>query len=73
MHVIGFARYPRFSLPSSAATSQSRSLFFGLLLVAATLVVYAQAVNFDFVDYADDEYVTQNPHACHGLTWANFG
>jgi tetratricopeptide (TPR) repeat protein len=41
-----------------------------LLLTAAVLTVYSQALHFDFVTYDDPEYVTANPHVQAGLTWA---
>ena len=37
-------------------------------LVLSTLVVYAQAGHFDFVNYDDDVYVYQNAHVLAGLT-----
>jgi tetratricopeptide (TPR) repeat protein len=40
----------------------------GVLLVAATLVVYSQSRGFDFIYYDDLRYVTQNPRVQQGLT-----
>jgi tetratricopeptide (TPR) repeat protein len=40
----------------------------GLTLIAATLIVYAQALRFDFVSWDDPIYVTQNPQVRAGLT-----
>lgn len=37
-------------------------------LVIVTLIVYAQAAQFDFVNYDDPDYVTNNPHVRAGLT-----
>ncbi len=39
-----------------------------LLLIVATIAVYWQTLNHDFVDFDDDDYVTQNPHVQAGLT-----
>ena len=39
-----------------------------LVLVVATLCVYAQAGSFDFTSYDDDLYVTANQHVQSGLT-----
>lgn len=39
-----------------------------LFLVLATLTVYWQVRNHEFVDFDDDLYVTQNPHVRGGLT-----
>lgn len=38
-----------------------------LLLALATILLYAPAVGFDFVDYDDRAYVTDNPHVQRGL------
>ena len=40
-----------------------------LLLVIATLAVYWQVGNFEFVHYDDDVYVTENVHVRSGLTF----
>src|SRR5690242_6955554 len=37
-------------------------------LVAACLLVYAQTAHFQFVNYDDEAYVTQNPWVPAGLT-----
>jgi len=39
-----------------------------LLLSAACLVVYLQLINYDFVNYDDELYVTKNPHIQAGVT-----
>ena len=43
-------------------------LWICLLLLAATLAVYSQVRNYDFVNYDDPEYVGENPHVRAGLT-----
>ena len=40
----------------------------GVALAAATVAVYAQTLHFEFVDYDDMDYVTQNPQVQLGLT-----
>jgi Flp pilus assembly protein TadD len=44
-------------------------LLFVLLLSAGTAVLYAPAVQNDFVNLDDPEYVTRNAHVLNGLTW----
>lgn len=44
------------------------SLWICLALVAATLAVYIQTGAFDFVNYDDPDYVTNNPHVRDGIT-----
>ena len=39
-----------------------------LLLLVATLAVYGQVRTFDFVNYDDPDYVTDNSHVRNGLT-----
>jgi len=42
----------------------------GLLLALATLLAYLPATHDRFINYDDDEYVTQNQVVQRGLTWA---
>ena len=46
-----------------------RELCVYLLLFFATLAVYSQVRHFDFVNFDDPEYVTENNHVRAGLTW----
>ena len=39
-----------------------------LALLLATLGVYSQVAHFDFVNYDDPDYTTENPHVRAGLT-----
>jgi tetratricopeptide (TPR) repeat protein len=48
-------------------------LWIYLALFAATLLVYLQARTFDFVNYDDPEYVTQNSHVRAGITPEGLG
>jgi len=43
----------------------------GMLLIAATLIVYLPVKDHQFVGLDDDLYVTHNPQIQKGLTWAN--
>ncbi|MDB6025373.1 MAG: repeat-containing protein YrrB [Verrucomicrobiales bacterium] len=44
------------------------SLFVCLFLVVATLAVYLQVTGFDFVNYDDPEYVSENPRIQQGFS-----
>lgn len=49
----------------------SRSnLWIYLVLALTTLLVYAQVVRFDFLNFDDPDYVSQNIHVRGGITWA---
>jgi protein O-mannosyl-transferase len=48
-----------------------RDLIVAALLAAACLVVFGQAANFNFINYDDNAYVTENPQVTSGLTAAN--
>lgn len=41
------------------------------LLIVATLLLYGQAANHQFLNYDDDQYVTDNPHVISGLSVNN--
>ncbi|HTV64744.1 MAG TPA: tetratricopeptide repeat protein [Bryocella sp.] len=51
--------------------SSSRKSAFALaaLLAIATAALYARVDRYDFVNYDDTLYVTQNTHVLQGLTW----
>ena len=49
----------------------NRNIWVCLLLVAATLAVYWQVQNFDFVNFDDNTYVYDNSHVQNGLTFEN--
>ncbi len=44
------------------------SLAIGLFLILATLVVFWQVRNHEFLTFDDNEYITDNPHVRPGLT-----
>ena len=41
-----------------------------LLLVVAVGLVFGRTVQYEFVDYDDQQYLCANPHVQHGLTWS---
>jgi len=45
-------------------------IYFGLGLV--TLCLYLPALHHGFVEYDDQQYVTENPRVQAGLTWTGF-
>ncbi|MBW1752789.1 MAG: hypothetical protein JRJ46_06725 [Deltaproteobacteria bacterium] len=49
----------------------NRNIWVCLLLVAATLAVYWQVQNFEFVNFDDNTYVYDNSHVQNGLTFEN--
>jgi Tfp pilus assembly protein PilF len=49
--------------------NRARVLCVYLLLFLATLAVYSPVRHFDFVNFDDPEYVTENNHVRAGLTW----
>lgn len=49
-----------------------RERLLGLLLLALTLGVYGQAIDFDFILFDDPGYVLDNDHVRAGLTWSGF-
>jgi tetratricopeptide (TPR) repeat protein len=62
--------------PSPPKPDTARTpLLAGLILLLATLAVYASVRHFDFVNFDDPDYVTNNPHvrgglSASGLAWA---
>ncbi len=62
---------PQAPRPSTAPASDLvRRYSIALLLAAAILAIYGQVVSFDFVNFDDHPYVTENVHVRAGLTWA---
>jgi tetratricopeptide (TPR) repeat protein len=59
------------SAPTPAVPARASGRVNGLIfaaLIVATLFVYAQTAQFDFVNYDDPDYVTNNAHVRAGLT-----
>jgi len=61
--------------PTGAATSwlDPQNLALAAILAIVTLLLYWPATGFDFTNYDDPRYVTNNPHVLGGLTWGNVG
>ncbi len=51
--------------------SDHRAVAAGLVLFFGTLILFSRALNGQFLDCDDPDYVTQNPHVQGGFTWAN--
>jgi tetratricopeptide (TPR) repeat protein len=49
--------------------SHNLKLIVSLFLIIITLAVFWQVRNHEFVNYDDDDYVTQNRHVQAGWTW----
>jgi tetratricopeptide (TPR) repeat protein len=56
--------------PSLPAHAWWPDVWLCLLLLAATLAVYSQVRHYDFVNYDDPQYITNNLHVRAGLTAA---
>jgi tetratricopeptide (TPR) repeat protein len=54
-------------------TKSSIDFWIGLALLAATFAVYFQTRAFDFVNYDDPDYVTDNMHVRDGITVEGLG
>ncbi len=50
-----------------------RRLLFAGVLALATLILYQPVLHYQFLNYDDNEYVTENSHVQAGLTWGNVG
>jgi len=56
-------------LPDLPATGNAvRRAFVSLFIAVLVVAVYAQVANFDFVNFDDPRYVTENPNVKAGLT-----
>ena len=56
-------------LPSGLMARGSRiSLLICLGLIVLVVAIYAQTLRHDFLNYDDNEYVTENPMVLQGLT-----
>jgi len=58
------------ALPCRAVSPIRQRMLLAALLAAGTLAVFAAVRGFDFVEYDDAIYVTQNPHLEKGLSQA---
>ena len=57
--------------PASPLRMGIATLLISLLLAAGTFLTYLPALKFDFVNYDDTDYVTQNPNVTSGLSTTN--
>jgi len=66
------ASIAHFSQPTESARG-SRVAVTGIcfILIALVLAVFGQCITFDFVNYDDRVFVTNNQHVLLGLTWEN--
>ena len=55
------------TMPESA--KKSFVIFTYFVLILGTLLVFWQVRNLGFVDYDDNDYVSENPNVLNGLTW----
>ena len=62
---------PEAGSPLSGPRDWRWGLLVCLSLIVLVLCVYGQAYHFDFVDYDDNEYVTENTHVLRGLSLDN--
>lgn len=51
------------------SSSSQRTVLLCLLLAATVLVSYSSVTRNGFLNYDDNEYITNNPHVRAGLTW----
>jgi tetratricopeptide (TPR) repeat protein len=58
--------------PSSSQQSCGPSLWIALILAAGTLLVYWPVTKFQFVNFDDTDFVTENPQVQAGLTVEGF-
>jgi protein O-mannosyl-transferase len=50
-------------------SAKKRTLVQCLLLIAVVLAFYSPVIHNGFINYDDDQYITNNPHVKAGLTW----
>jgi hypothetical protein len=68
---------PRHGAPGAArsqllpakTTLTSRTAWICLALIGINLFAFAPIRQNEFINYDDPQYVTENPHIVHGLTW----
>ena len=53
-------------------STQKKFVVFSLVLVAATLLLYNPLNQCKFLNYDDNDYITENTHVQSGLSWNNF-
>ena len=50
-------------------SAEKRSLLLCVLLIAVVVAFYSPVTHNGFLNYDDDQYITNNPHVRAGLTW----
>src|ERR1700722_20915367 len=55
--------------PGTFTSPEKRTFVLSLLLVLLALGLYNPATHFQFINYDDNHYVSENPHVQAGLTW----
>ena len=61
-------KMPRPKSRKDQAPKRQRDLWIYVLLVTSVFAVYGQVLHFDFVNYDDPDYITDNAHVRAGLT-----
>jgi tetratricopeptide (TPR) repeat protein len=61
-------RKPLIASPRLRVSASKKNLPIYLLLILATLAVYSQVLHFDFVNFDDPDYITNNSHVRQGIT-----
>lgn len=61
---------PRGASPRESERNQTIIVCFMLVLIV--FIVFGQTIRHEFINYDDDQYVTDNPHVLHGLNWPDF-
>src|SRR6476660_2103500 len=53
------------------ADDRKKGLIVCCLLLLLVSIVFGQTVRHEFINYDDDQYVTENPHVQNGLNWSD--
>ncbi len=53
-------------------STQKKFVILSLVLVAATLLLFNPLSECKFLNYDDNDYITENTHVQSGLSWSNF-
>src|ERR1700687_2718226 len=61
------------ALSKSSVPLDRQTLMLSLVLFAAVLVSYSPVIRNGFIDFDDNEYITDNLHVRAGMTWATVG
>ena len=62
------SKQPRVSASRLFLSHKARTLLLSLLLVAVVVLAYSPVARNGFINYDDDQYITDNPHVKAGLT-----